>query len=60
MVYLAKRGFRYHTAVVITPSPQYGVEVFYQFLLRYSLVSLEHDLVQFLGEPFLTLRGWFD
>ena len=57
MVYLTKRIFRYHTSVVVTPSPQYGVEFFYQLLLRYSLVLLEHDLVQFFSESFLATSG---
>src|SRR5690554_1633944 len=60
MVYLAKRSFGHHTAVVITPSPQYGVKVFYQILLRCRLVLSQDDLMQLFSEPFQAFGGWLD
>ncbi len=60
MVYLTKRSFGYHMAVVVCPSTQNGIELFYQHLLRYRLILLEHDFMQLLREPLLAVCGGLD
>lgn len=47
-------------AVVVCPSTQNGIELFYQHLLRYRLILLEHDFMQLLREPLLAVCGGLD
>ena len=60
MVYLAERSFRYHTAIIVSPASQHGVEGFYQPLLCNGLVLTEHDFMQFFSEAFHAFGGWLD